>query len=76
MRRRSGGSLPTPGGTAADGELEGFCIDLLRELSRLLHFKYEIRFVNDSQHGARDRNGNWNGLIRDILDMVSSEVLR
>ncbi|XP_028968996.1 glutamate receptor ionotropic, kainate 2 [Galendromus occidentalis] len=74
MRRRSG-SPPAPGGTAADGELEGFCIDLLHELSRMLHFKYEIRFVNDSRHGARDRHGHWDGLIRDILDMEADVAL-
>lgn len=54
-----------------NGDLEGFCIDLLNELSRMLQLKFDIRLVNDSQHGSRDRQGNWNGLIKDILDMVS-----
>lgn len=54
-----------------NADLEGFCIDLLNELSRMLQLKFDIRLVNDSQHGNRDRQGNWNGLIRDILDMVS-----
>lgn len=70
MRRQRQNSAN--GGRA--GDLEGFCIDLLNELSRMLQLKFDIRLVNDSQHGTRDRQGNWNGLIRDILDMVSSDL--
>ncbi|OQR76806.1 glutamate receptor [Tropilaelaps mercedesae] len=56
-------------------DLEGFCIDVLNELSRMLQLKFDIRLVNDSQHGTRDRQGNWNGLIRDILDMEADVAL-
>ncbi|XP_022647088.1 glutamate receptor ionotropic, kainate 2-like isoform X2 [Varroa destructor] len=58
-----------------NGDLEGFCIDLLNELSRMLQLKFDIRLVNDSQHGSRDRQGNWNGLIKDILDMEADVAL-
>ncbi|KAL3197001.1 hypothetical protein MRX96_045029 [Rhipicephalus microplus] len=48
---------------------EGFCVDLLREMSRLLGFHYEMRLVRDGVHGSRDSHGQWNGMVRELLDM-------
>lgn len=47
---------------------EGFCVDLLHEIARLLHFNFEIRLVRDSAHGSQGDNGEWNGMIREVLD--------
>ncbi|UYV80344.1 hypothetical protein LAZ67_18002558 [Cordylochernes scorpioides] len=47
---------------------EGFCIDLCRELARLLHFKFELRLARDSQYGARNMRGEWTGMIRELVD--------
>ena len=41
---------------------EGYAMDLVQELSRLLHFKYEFRLVKDSSYGRPDANGTWNGM--------------
>nr|XP_037280397.1 glutamate receptor ionotropic, kainate 2-like [Rhipicephalus microplus] len=48
---------------------EGFCVDLLREMSRLLGFHYQLRLVRDGAYGIRDSHGHWNGMVRELLDM-------
>ncbi|XP_029079599.1 glutamate receptor ionotropic, kainate 2 isoform X4 [Monodon monoceros] len=51
---------------------EGYCIDLLRELSTILGFTYEIRLVEDGKYGAQDdANGQWNGMVRELIDHKS-----
>ncbi|MEE6484051.1 hypothetical protein FKM82_013739 [Ascaphus truei] len=47
---------------------EGFCIDLLKELSSILGFSYEIRLVEDSRYGSQDEKGQWNGLVKELID--------
>ncbi|XP_077159519.1 glutamate receptor ionotropic, kainate 2 isoform X7 [Paroedura picta] len=50
---------------------EGYCIDLLRELSTFLGFTYEIKLVEDGKYGARDdASGQWNGMVRELIDHV------
>ncbi|XP_045912797.1 probable glutamate receptor [Micropterus dolomieu] len=48
-------------------ELEGYCIDLITELSKKLGFKYKLHLVKDSRYGAMDPSGNWNGMIGEII---------
>lgn len=51
---------------------EGFCIDLLKELSGILGFRYEVRLVEDGKYGVPDEStGEWNGMIRELIDHVS-----
>ncbi|KAF4114988.1 hypothetical protein G5714_005211 [Onychostoma macrolepis] len=48
---------------------EGFCVDLLRELSGILGFRYEIRLVEDGKYGAfEESSGQWNGMVRELMD--------
>ncbi|KAM7395268.1 hypothetical protein PAMA_006842 [Pampus argenteus] len=48
---------------------EGYCIDLLRELSGILGFRYELRLVEDGKYGAMDEGtGQWNGMVRELMD--------
>uniref|UniRef100_A0A8C4HEF8 Glutamate receptor n=1 Tax=Dicentrarchus labrax TaxID=13489 RepID=A0A8C4HEF8_DICLA len=48
---------------------EGYCIDLLRELSGILGFRYELRLVEDGKYGALDEStGQWNGMVRELMD--------
>ncbi|XP_037640919.1 glutamate receptor ionotropic, kainate 3 [Sebastes umbrosus] len=47
---------------------EGFCIDLLKELSSVLGFTYEIRLVPDGRYGSQDDKGQWNGMIRELIE--------
>lgn len=56
----------------ANDRFEGFCVDLLRELSGILGFRYEIQLVEDGKYGAIEENtGQWNGMIRELMDHVS-----
>ncbi|KAA0720855.1 Glutamate receptor ionotropic, kainate 2 [Triplophysa tibetana] len=48
---------------------EGFCVDLLRELSGILGFRYEIRLVEDGKYGVFEESaGQWNGMVRELMD--------
>ncbi|NXV21516.1 GRIK3 protein, partial [Cepphus grylle] len=47
---------------------EGYCIDLLKELAIILGFTYEIRLVEDGKYGAQDEKGQWNGMIKELID--------
>jgi len=49
---------------------EGYCVDLIRELSLIRNFKYELRVLEGESppHGTRNEKGEWNGLIRELID--------
>uniref|UniRef100_A0A8C2Z3X2 Glutamate receptor n=1 Tax=Cyclopterus lumpus TaxID=8103 RepID=A0A8C2Z3X2_CYCLU len=47
---------------------EGYCIDLLTELANVLGFTYEIRLVPDGRYGSQDEKGQWNGMIRELIE--------
>lgn len=54
--------------TMSEGsELEGYCIDLISELSRKVGFKYKVHLVKDNRYGSMDPSGNWNGMIGEII---------
>lgn len=48
-------------------ELEGYCIDLLSELSKKLGFMYTVHLVKDGRYGKMDQSGNWNGMIGEVI---------
>lgn len=52
-------------------ELEGYCVDLLAQLSQRLGFKYNLKVVKDGRYGAKDSSGNWNGMIGEVIRGVS-----
>ncbi|KAH9389246.1 hypothetical protein TYRP_008603, partial [Tyrophagus putrescentiae] len=33
-----------------------------------IEFKYELRLVNDSKHGRRNERGEWNGMIKELIE--------
>ncbi|CAL1283897.1 unnamed protein product [Larinioides sclopetarius] len=47
-------------------QYEGFCIDLIEALSKILDFKYEIRLVKDEEFG-KEKNGVWSGVIGEVM---------
>ena len=50
---------------------EGFVVDLIKELSREVKFKYEMYIVADQNYGAfNQKTGQWNGMIKDLIDHV------
>ncbi|XP_044065888.1 probable glutamate receptor [Siniperca chuatsi] len=48
-------------------ELEGYCIDMISELSKKLGFKYKLHLVKDNHYGVMDSSGNWKGMIGEII---------
>ncbi|XP_008286781.1 probable glutamate receptor [Stegastes partitus] len=48
-------------------DMEGYCIDLISELSKKLGFKYKLHLVKDNRYGSIDSNGNWNGMIGEVV---------
>ncbi|KAM4699954.1 glutamate receptor ionotropic, kainate 1 isoform 1-T1 [Discoglossus pictus] len=47
---------------------EGYCLDLLKELSNILGFIYEVKLVADGKYGAQNDKGEWNGMVRELID--------
>ncbi|XP_075739290.1 glutamate receptor ionotropic, kainate 2-like [Rhipicephalus microplus] len=48
---------------------QGYCVDLLREISATLGFRYRLKLVRDGAYGTRDSQGRWNGIMRELVDM-------
>ncbi|XP_061165181.1 glutamate receptor ionotropic, kainate 3-like [Saccostrea echinata] len=46
---------------------EGYCVELLQKLSETLDFKFELYLVHDNKFGARLPNGQWNGMVGEVL---------
>ncbi|CAB3227099.1 unnamed protein product [Arctia plantaginis] len=47
---------------------KGYCIDLIEEIRQIVKFDYEISVVPDGSFGLMDENGNWNGIIKELID--------
>ncbi len=48
----------------------GFVVDALEELTHMLHFKYDLYIVPDGNFGAKKPNGEWNGMVGEVLNGV------
>lgn len=44
---------------------KGFCIDILKKLSRNIKFSYDLYLVTNGKHGKLVR-GIWNGMIGEV----------
>ncbi|KAA0710041.1 Glutamate receptor ionotropic, kainate 5 [Triplophysa tibetana] len=49
-------------------QYEGFCVDMLRELSDILKFSYRIKLVDDGLYGAPEPNGSWTGMVGELIN--------
>lgn len=61
----------TPNKLEGNDQYEGFAVDLIHELSKLVNFKYKWREVADKKYGSKEvlPNGTvvWNGMIGEIV---------
>jgi len=58
-----------------NGRFHGFCVDLLDEISKILHFNYTIKPVEDGKYGAPvGAKDEWNGMVRELIDKVSERL--
>jgi len=52
-------------------EFEGFIVDLVKMVFRLIAADYEISLVEDGKYGGRRADGWWNGMIGQLVTGVS-----
>ncbi|XP_074661552.1 glutamate receptor ionotropic, kainate 2-like [Tubulanus polymorphus] len=50
-------------------EVEGYVIDLLKNMSGSIGFKYQLYLIPDGQFGAKDEvTKQWNGMVKELVD--------
>ncbi|XP_014257166.1 ionotropic receptor 25a isoform X2 [Cimex lectularius] len=47
---------------------KGYCIDLIEEIRSMIPFEYDIYVAPDNSFGNMDENGNWNGMIKELIE--------
>ncbi|KAI8125865.1 Ionotropic receptor 25a [Lucilia cuprina] len=47
---------------------KGYCIDLINEIAEIVHFDYTIQEVEDGKFGNMDEKGEWNGIVKKLID--------
>ncbi|KAK2587125.1 hypothetical protein KPH14_002887 [Odynerus spinipes] len=72
-------TLPQPPFTIYDkttGLWSGFCIDLIKDLEKILNFTYEIREPYDNKYGDLNfTTMEWNGMIRELMDGTADMIV-
>lgn len=48
-------------------QFEGYGVDLVEELSKILQFKYKFQLVKDRAYGVKNDKGEWNGMIGEVM---------
>ncbi|XP_077295100.1 kainate-type ionotropic glutamate receptor subunit 1D isoform X2 [Arctopsyche grandis] len=52
-----------------NAQFEGYAIDLIHEISKILMFNYTFRLVPDGRYGSFNRETReWDGMVRELLD--------
>ena len=46
---------------------EGFSVDLIELVAKELKFDYELYLVHDGKFGSRLPNGQWNGVVGELV---------
>ena len=49
---------------------DGYCIELLHDIKKILNFEYDIYEVKDGTYGVMNEDNEWNGMIRELVDKV------
>lgn len=69
----------TPNKQEGNDQYEGYAVDLIHELSRIVGFKYKFKEVSDKKYGAREvlPNGTeyWNGMIGEVISGVADMAI-
>ena len=48
----------------------GYCVDLIKAIAQVLEFKFTIKLVEDGKHGRKNERGDWNGMIKELIEGV------
>ncbi|XP_052795001.1 glutamate receptor ionotropic, kainate 3-like isoform X2 [Mya arenaria] len=60
---------PEEGLMMGNDKFEGFCIDLLEEIAKMLNFQYNLTLVPDKKFGSlKPAPRYWTGIIRQLVD--------
>ncbi|KFB52145.1 AGAP000801-PA-like protein [Anopheles sinensis] len=52
-----------------NSQFEGYAIDLIHEISKILGFNYTIRLAPDGRYGSNNKEtGEWDGMIKELLE--------
>ena len=62
--------LDNPSHRTGNDRYEGFVVDLAHEISKLVGFNFTLRVTNG--YGSPGEDGQWNGMIRELLEEVST----
>lgn len=57
-----------------NNRFEGFAVELIADIAEMLDFEYEIYLVNDGKFGNKLPNGEWNGMIGELLAGVNKNI--
>lgn len=54
-----------------NNQFEGYVVDLIGEIARILGFNYTFRIVPDGRYGSMNRaTHEWDGMIGELLEQV------
>ena len=53
-----------------NAKYEGYLIDLIRHIADRLGFEYELYDSPDNNYGSVNEKGEWNGMIRELIEGV------
>ncbi|GFT84193.1 glutamate receptor 4 [Nephila pilipes] len=57
-----------------DGELEGYVVDFLDQLSQVIGRRFQLQLVKDGRYGM-EKNGRWIGMIGELLNNETDLVV-
>ena len=58
-------------GKTGNDQFVGFIPDMMKKLAEDLKFTYDLYLVPDGNFGSLQDNGEWNGMIQQVLSGVS-----
>lgn len=60
---------------SGNDQYEGFAIDIIHEISKMLGFNYTFYVQSDNVYGSLNpETGSWNGMLRKIIDNVNFSI--
>ena len=62
---------PSSSNTSRGVQYVGFVADIVRKLSEVVGFRYELYVAPDNNYGYRKSDGTWNGMVKELLSKVS-----
>jgi ionotropic kainate glutamate receptor 2 len=60
---------------SGNAQFEGYGIDLVHEISKILGFNYTFKLVPDGRYGSLNRETKeWDGMMKELLDQVMGSL--